>query len=248
MVTDPATLATEIDALDETWQDQAGEDGTGPHLPSYNVAPTTRVPVVVSGGGARRIRCMRWGLVPSWARDLSGPPLFNARSETAHEKPAFRDSFASMRALIPMDGWYEWANESDRFGRTVSRPRFLSPTDGGRLYVAGLWSYRRHPQRQSRLFSCAVLTTAAVGELKDVHDRMPVILPAERWERWLDPSVPADPALLEPAAESLARIGIRPVSTRVNDVRNDGPGLVTARSPGSSDDQVPGVGEQFTLL
>ncbi|NLG54729.1 MAG: SOS response-associated peptidase [Rhodococcus sp.] len=240
-VTDPAVLAAEIDALDETG-DGSGAPDT--HVPRYNVAPTMAVPVVATGRGVRRIRRMRWGLVPTWAPDISGPPLFNARSETAHEKPAFRESFESRRALIPMDGWFEWASRPDKFGRPVNQPYFLAP-DEGRLYMAGVWSHWRHPETREGLFSCAILTTASVGELANVHERMPLIVPPERWGRWLDPAEPTGAELLEPAWDQLSRITVTPVSSRVNSVRNDGPQLLERQD---ITDAQPEPGEQFTLL
>lgn len=238
MTADPATLAAELDAVDET-------SGAGPGGPDFNVAPTTPVLTVVrrhdrdrsEGTATRRIRRMRWGLVPSWAKELgAGPVLFNARADTVATKPAFRSSFRSKRCLVPMDGWYEWQVEPVAGGKTAKIPYFMSPTDGSRLFMAGLWSVWHDPAAADAppVLSATILTTDAVGELERVHDRMPLMLPRRDWDDWLDPDRPADPRLLEaPAADLTAAIEIRRVSRLVNSVRNNGPELIRANTPNS---------------
>lgn len=253
---DPALLAVELDAIDET--------SSAPPQPTerYNVAPTDPVLAVVARHDrahpadppTRRIRRMRWGLVPPWTKAGEGgaparsAPLFNARADTAATKPAFRAAVKAKRALVPMDGWYEWTAEPTAGGKIVKVPHFMTPRDGSRLFMAGLWSVwhdpASRPDTTEPLLSCTILTTDAVGELASVHDRMPLILTPEHWDRWLDPDadVPAD--LLAGVDErTAAGIEIRLVSDRVNSVRNDGPDLVApAAPPGSA------VGEQITLL
>ncbi len=220
----PATLAVEFDAVDPT-------DGAGPGA-TYNVAPTMPVLAVVTrhprdrqgvpdqDRTVRSIRVMRWGLVPHWAKDPgSGSRLINARAESAASKPAFRDALARRRCLLPADGWYEW----QRVG-THKQPFFITPADGSGLAMAGLWSTWRPPDATAPpLVTCAVLTTGAVGPLAEIHDRMPLVLPAQAWQAWLDPDC-ADPSeLLAPLVPALE---LRPVSTAVNNVRRDGPELV----------------------
>jgi putative SOS response-associated peptidase YedK len=231
---DPATLAVEFDAVD-------GTDGAAPSA-GYNVAPTTPVFSVVTRHPrdvqgiphpdrvVRSIRVMRWGLVPHWAKDPGvGSRMINARAESAATKPAFRDAVARRRCLLPADGWYEWQAGSG--GR--KQPFFITPADGSGLALAGLWStWRPADAPEQMLVSCAVLTTDAVGPLAEIHDRMPLILPAPAWQDWLDPDFD-DPSrlLMPPPAQLVAALELRPVSTAVNDVRHDGPELVERIEP-----------------
>jgi putative SOS response-associated peptidase YedK len=231
---DPAKLAAEFDAMDAT-------DGAGPG-PDHNIAPTKSVFTVVqrhprNDDGepdgettVRSIRVMRWGLVPAWAKDPKiGSRMINARAETAGSKPAFRAALARRRCLIPADGWYEWAGQD-------KQPFFMTGTDGSSLALAGIWSTWRDgspagddgaaERAASPLVSCAVLTTDAVGQLTDVHHRMPLLLPRTAWARWLDPDSDDVAELLDPpAAELVESLELRPVSRAVNKVRNNGPHL-----------------------
>jgi putative SOS response-associated peptidase YedK len=230
---DPATLAVDFDAVDAT-------DGVAPGA-HYNVAPTTPVLSVVTrhprdlqgvpdpDRSVRSIRVMRWGLVPHWAKDPAvGSRLINARAETAADKPAFRDSVARRRCLLPADGWYEWQR-----GGGHKQPFFITRADGAGLALAGLWSTWRRPDDPAPpLVTCAVLTTEAVGPLAEIHDRMPLILLAEAWQAWLDPDSDDPGHLLAPPPEDLIRcLELRPVSRAVNHVRQDGPELVEPVAP-----------------
>ncbi|MGH3780003.1 MAG: SOS response-associated peptidase [Pseudonocardiaceae bacterium] len=229
---DPATLAVEFDAVDAT-------DGTAPGA-HYNVAPTTPVLSVVTRHPrdsqgvpdhttVRSVRVMRWGLVPHWAKDPAvGSRLINARAETAAGKPAFRDAVARRRCLLPADGWYEWQRAGGR-----KQPFFITRSDGAGLAFAGLWSTWRNPDGAAPpLVTCAVLTTDAVGPLAEIHDRMPLILPAGAWQAWLDPDSDDPSRLLAPPPAQLVReLELRPVSTAVNNVRHDGPELVQRAAP-----------------
>ena len=228
MTRNPATLAVEFDAVDATENAAPGAD--------YNIAPTKPVLSVVTrhprdqhgvpdpDRTVRSIRVMRWGLVPHWAKDSKvGSRLINARAESAAGKPAFRDAVAKRRCLLPADGWYEW----QQLG-THKQPFFIAPADGSALALAGLWStWRPADDPASVLVTCAVLTTNAVGPLTEIHDRMPLILPAPQWQAWLDPDRD-DPSelLVPPPPELVAALELRPVSTAVNSVRHDGPELV----------------------
>jgi putative SOS response-associated peptidase YedK len=224
----PATLAVEFDAVDAT-------DGAAPGA-DYNVAPTKPVLSVVTrhprdsegtpdpDRTVRSLRVMRWGLVPHWAKDPGiGSRLINARAESAAGKPAFRDAVARRRCLLPADGWYEWQRSGER-----RQPFFITPADGSPLALAGLWSTWRGPDAAaSPLVTCAVLTTEAVGPLREIHDRMPLILPAQSWQAWLDPDSDDVRGLLDPPSEQLVQaLELRPVSTAVNDVRHGGPELI----------------------
>ena len=201
----------------------------------YNVAPTDTVPAVLTRAPkgedtpVRTLRAMRWGLVPSWAKDAKiGSRLINARLESADSKPAFRKAFAKRRCLLPADGFYEWY--TDEQGR--KQPYFIRRRDGGSLAMAGLYELWRDDSKadddpDAWLWTSTVLTTEAVDDVGRIHDRMPLLVEPDAWERWLDPEAD-DPAearsLLIPAAPGL--LEAYPVSKAVNNVRNDGPELV----------------------
>jgi len=208
--------------------------------PDYNVAPTKEVYAVLcrvpkTGGAAprpvRQLRRVRWGLVPSWAKDPSiGSRMINARIETVAVKPAFRAAFASRRCLIPADGFYEWMPvPGERPGETRKQPYFIHPADGGVLAMAGLYEFWQDPNRppddpERWLCTCTVITTTAEDRVGRIHDRMPLLLDRDRWADWLDPEFPDPAALLIPADPG--RLRAHPVSTRVNSVRNNGPELI----------------------
>lgn len=225
---------------------------TQPLAPDYNVAPTKAVYAVLTRDGkdgrdgsddeavqaARQLRVVRWGLVPSWAKDVSiGSRMINARSETVAEKPAFRRAFARRRCLLPADGYYEWmvlggGEATDKPGKKAKQPYFIHRADGGPLAFAGLyelWRDKAVPDEDPRawLWSTTIITTTAPDELGEIHDRMPMVIPPDSWADWLDPanSDVADlRALLAPAMVS--GLTSYPVSTEVNSVRNNGPHLV----------------------
>jgi putative SOS response-associated peptidase YedK len=203
-----------------------------------------RAPAESDQAVARELRIVRWGLVPSWAKDVSiGSRLINARAETVAEKPAFRRAFARRRCLLPADGYYEWQVLDSPLpgglgragagpGKKVKQPYFIHRADGGPLAFAGLyelWRDRAVPDGDpdAWLWSATIITTSAPDELGQIHDRMPMVIAPESWADWLDPasSDVADlQALLAPAA---ARgLASYPVSTAVNAVRNNGPDLL----------------------
>ena len=199
-------------------------DGDGLALkPAYNVAPTQDVLTVV-GGEARRGGFMRWGLIPWWAKNASiGSRMINARAETVSEKPAFRDALRRRRCLVLADGFYEW----QRTG-SVRKPMRVVMRSGEPFAFAGLWSVWRDPDG-NRIPSCAIITTTANDLLRPVHDRMPVVLPRELEELWLDRSIDDPGALgsvltpyLDDAMEAYE------VSTLVNSAANDGPEVIEA--------------------
>ena len=234
---DPATLAAEFDAQDAT-------DGDAPTA-DYNVAPTKPVLTVVQrhprdeeGNSdpdttVRSIRVMRWGLVPAWAKDKSvGAKMINARSESAATKPAFRTSVAKRRCLIPADGWYEWRREG-----TAKQPFFMTASKG--VVMAGLWTVWRDkadPDAEP-LVSCAVVTTDSVGQLTEIHDRMPLLLPEKSYAAWLDPdSDDVSSLLAPPSADLVGALELRPVADTVNNVRNNGPELMVRHEPATEPD------------
>jgi putative SOS response-associated peptidase YedK len=209
-------------------------DGQEPLPADYNVAPTKDVHVVrwkkerdpegaPTGGGHRELRTVRWGLVPSWAKDASvGNRLLNARVESLTEKPAFRKAAASRRCLVPADGWYEWAKRLDA---PAKQPYFVTPRNGSVLAFAGLWEV--WGRGEDRLYTCTIVTAPAVGELTEIHERMPLVLPPDRWSAWLDPAVDDVTRLTGPTpAELVEALELRPVGTAVNNVANNGRELV----------------------
>lgn len=240
MTTDPALLAEKIKALDETVE--ASKDA-GPA--NYNVAPTTTISTVVKrhsepdDESTRRVRSMRWGLIPPWAKagedgapdTKKGPLLINARSETLTTSPAFRGSAKNKRCLVPMDGWYEWKpGVAEGAKKPAKTPYYMYAADGEPLFMAGLWSTWRPkdaPKDSMPLLSCTIITTDSAAQLADVHDRMPLTISAADWDRWLDPDAPIDEGLLRGHGD-LDRIEIREVSRLVNSVRNNGPELIEA--------------------
>lgn len=198
----------------------------------FNLAPQQLGLVVVERDDLRRaIVPYRWGLVPSWAKDAKiGNRLINARAETVAATPAFRASFAKRRCIVPADGFYEW----ERLGPSIRQPNLIRRVDGEPMAFAGLWSIWRDPTQPDaepvRTFT--IITTSANATLEPIHDRMPAILPASAWDRWLTPA-PAEPgellALLGPAPDDI--LERFPVSKRVNNARNEGPDLVVPLGP-----------------
>ena len=193
--------------------------------PSWNVAPTDPVYGVLQRDGTRRLKVLRWGLVPSWAKDAKGAArLINARQETVSTKPAFRAAYARRRCLLPADGYYEWQADGTR-----KQPWFLTSADGGPLAMAGLYEVWSPPEGE-RLWTCTVLTTEAADDTGHIHDRTPLVVPRADWDRWLDPEV-EDPGehLLVPAVGGA--LDAWQVGPAVGNVRNDGPELVEPLQP-----------------
>jgi putative SOS response-associated peptidase YedK len=208
--------------------------------PDYNVAPTKPVPAVLSRGGDRLLTALRWGLVPFWAKDPTvGARMINARVETVGEKAAFRQSFAKRRCLLPADGYYEWRKAAEPKGK--KQPFYIHADGGGLLAFAGVYERWRDAEGVE-LWTTAILTGPADGPLARIHDRMPLTVPRDRWERWLDPAF-GDP---QGAMDLLARHPhwiARPVSDEVNSVRNNGERLIAPIKEDAADPgmDVPGV-------
>ena len=185
--------------------------------PRYNIAPTQRLPVLTQER-PRHLQLMRWGLIPSWAKDPSiGSKMINARAETLAEKPAFREALQQRRCLIPADGFYEW--QQTGFGKL---PQHIHLISGSLLTFAGLWDrWRDGEGRELRSFT--IITTTPNALMAIIHDRMPVIIPPEKRDLWLDPaaSLAEVQALLVPLPDGLLQT--ETVSDLVNSPRNDGP-------------------------
>jgi len=187
--------------------------------PRYNIAPTQQIPVVRQHPKepVRQISTMRWGLIPSWAKDMSGAArMINARSETAHTLPAFREAMKLRRCLVPADGFYEWQRRG-----SAKQPFCFEVGDGGLFAFAGLWERWRDPSGQW-VKSCSILTTTPNAVTSAIHDRMPVILDPESYDLWLDPGmtdVQVVSEFMKPYDASKMRC--YPVSSRVNHVAND---------------------------
>jgi putative SOS response-associated peptidase YedK len=190
--------------------------------PRYNIAPTQPVPIVRLDNGVRSFALMRWGLIPSWVKDPRGfSLLINARGETLSEKPAFRNAMRRRRCLFPADGFYEWKSEVGR-----KRPFCIRPRDGRPIAFAGLWETWAGPNGEEVDTAC-IVTTAANRLLAPLHDRMPVVIPPEAFDLWLDgmrvDEVTAT-ALIAPAPEDLFEA--YEISTAVNRTANDSPAVI----------------------
>lgn len=200
--------------------------------PRWNIGPTQSVQIVrparvakgepASASAGRELAAARWGLVPAWAKDPGiGVKMFNARIETIADKPSFRTAFAQRRCIVPASGYYEWRTDSQG-----KQPFFIHPADGGVLAFAGLyefWKDRSDPDADW-LVSCSVVTTAARDEMRDIHDRQPVILTRDNWEVWLERESTADD-LFAAAADAAPELAWHPVGKDVGNIRNEGPQL-----------------------
>jgi putative SOS response-associated peptidase YedK len=216
-------LAAALGAVDTT---------TGALHPRHNVAPSTAVAAVLTAADQRRLGTLRWGFVPTWARDPSqGPRPINARAEGAATSRLFGPALRERRCVVPADGWYEWRDEGGH-----RQPFLLRDPEGTPLALAALWSTWRDPTGAlPALATVTVVTTAAAGTAATVHDRMPLVLTGPHLDGWLDPAHP-DPAALLGAATAVGAsdppdLEVRRVSRRVNDVRNDDPSLLDRVEP-----------------
>ena len=239
--TDPSLLAERFQADPA----EAGED-----RPNWNVTPTSKVLVVTSvkealrdGDGDagdpdrvetfRRLRRLRWGLVPGWAKDPKvGNRMINVRAETVTDKPTFKRLLARSRCILPADGFYEWdalgADPDTDPGRRRGRkqPFYVTTRDGTPLALAGLWTTNNHADPAGPVETCTILTTSANQLMASIHHRMPVILPEATWDTWLDPAntdTDALVALLVPAPDDL--LTMWPVDPAVNSPRSNSPEL-----------------------
>lgn len=187
--------------------------------PRYNIAPTQPIPVIRQHPKEpiRELSLMRWGLIPSWAKESSiAAKMINARSETVSTKPAFRDPLKFRRCLIPADGFYEWMRTAK-----AKQPYCFEVNDGELFAFAGIWDRWRNPSGNT-VETCSILTTTPNALTSAVHDRMPVILDPDSYDLWLDPgmnNVTAATDLLKPYDAKSMRC--YPISTRINHLAND---------------------------
>lgn len=231
--------------IDPLVDDLGAVDLTDPHLRSrWNIPPTAPIHVVTesidteTGEVLRALRVARWGLLPPFAKDASfSSRTFNARRETLGEKPSFRGSLGRYRAIVPMDGYYEWVR--DQKG-TRKQPFFIAPADGSPLYMAALVSWWKGPgghegpaasEDGSFLLSATIVTREATGELAEIHDRTPVMLRRDRVDGWLDTGMDDRHAAQEWILDDAhllddATLAMREVDPAVGKVGNDGPELL----------------------
>ncbi len=186
---------------------------SGDYIHSYNISPSSNIPVVKLDNGERVLENMHWGFIPHWAKDTKIQPI-NAKSETVNSKPFFRSAFKKTRCLIPANGFYEWLRMDDH-----KQPYYFRLKDDELLAFAGLWDHWENPEGQS-IDSCTIITTSANEIMEPIHNRMPVILDPVDYEEWLQHG---GKDFLKPYAGEMV---CYPVSTVVNNPRNNGKDLI----------------------
>lgn len=187
--------------------------------PRYNIAPTQRILAArQSDAGTREIVALKWGLIPSWAKEPKiASSMINARGETVADKPAFRAAFKSRRCLIPTDGFYEWEKKGN-----AKQPLHITIGNDDVFALAGLWEHWRDPQG-AEVETCTIVTTTANSLMESFHDRMPVIVAPENYAKWLDTKATRETleSLIVPFSPDTMHV--RPVSSFVNNARHEGP-------------------------
>ena len=219
-------------AIERAWR--IGRITGNPLARRFNVAPTDPVPLLVPDHDVLTLSTARWGLIPHWWKEQKPPKLsFNARLEEAAAKPMWRDPMRFGRCLVPAEGWYEWRTVAQTDPQTgeivqVKQPHYIRRKDGRLFCFAGLMSRRAVPGGEEQQVTCALLTTAAAGTLTQVHDRMPVVLPDDAHDRWLDRTLkdPAQASAIARASQHPDAFTHYPVRKLVNSTRNDGPELI----------------------
>lgn len=218
-----ANFLTEQELIDHFHIAQVADE---PRLldPNWNVSPTQLVAIVVPGkedDPGRRLEPARWGLVPSWAKDPAvGSRMINARSETAAEKPSFRSAFAKRRCVVPASGYFEW-----QAGEDGKQPFYIHPADDAPLAFAGLYEFWRDKALGDEapwLVTTTIMTTAARGGMRDIHDRQPVMLGADAVETWLDRDSDQG-TLFDVIAAPAPELAWHPVRKAVGSPKNNGP-------------------------
>jgi len=194
------TLTATLEEIMNRFDIQAFLD-QGDYAPSYNMAPSQSVLAVINDGKSNRLGFLRWGLVPPWANDTSlGNKMINARAETISEKPSFRNAFKKKRCLVIADSFYEWKRNENK----TKTPMRIKLKSDELFAMAGIWEGWQSPDGK-RLYTCSIITTGPNELMKDIHDRMPVILKREDESSWLNPNT-TDPvslnALLVPFDEN----------------------------------------------
>ena len=206
---------------------------------NWNIAPTNEIYII---RGQRSLATASWGLIAPWMSDIaaaraSQSHAINARSESIHEKPTFRDAFRRTRCIIPVNGYYEWATALGKY--PPKQPFYISPDPkiSTRAFaVAGIWSRWVNPNGEI-IDSASIITREAVGDLATIHSRMPVMMPRDRWDAWLDPSQHDVELLISLMNNPQPDDGLvaRPVSSEVNLVRNNSPRLIEPITLGEPD-------------
>jgi putative SOS response-associated peptidase YedK len=214
---------------------EQGADGsqTAP-LAHYNIPPSRPLAIVrvedTPLGRRRRLDSLAWGFVPSWANTSTLPrrllPLPLARSESAATSSAFRDAVRRRRCLVAVTGFFEWKKHA----AGASEPYYVKRTDGALFALGGIWD-RRVTREGEVLESCAILTQPARAPVDAIHDRMPLVLPPDAWDAWLDPDITDAAAVAELLAPRSPELAAHPVGPRVNDPRNDDPGCLAPAAP-----------------
>lgn len=182
--------------------------------PNYNATPSQMLPVLYHPDHQDPLlETLKWGLIPHWSKDPKiGFKLFNARAETAHEKPSFRDAWRKRRALVPVNGWYEWMRHNG-----VKQPYYHSAHDRKLIWLAGLWEHWQNPANDQTVTSFTLVTQPAQGEAARIHGRMPVIVSADDYAQWLSADLTDGQAVAELLArQPLRALEIYPVSTAMN--------------------------------
>ncbi|MEL7025954.1 MAG: SOS response-associated peptidase [Pseudomonadota bacterium] len=211
------TLTDPADALSALFEAVPANDL--PDVPNYNICPTNRIHAVVSDAGSRRLRALRWGFIPHWAKAANdGPLLINARSETIADKPAFRAAARERRCLIPATGFYEWTKDAD--GNRL--PWYIHSVEESPLVFAGVW--QDWTKGDESLTTCAIVTTAANAPMSKIHHRMPVILAKTDWALWLGEAGHGAAALMKAAPDDT--LSAYRVDRAVNSNRAHGPNLI----------------------
>ena len=197
---------------------------------NWNIAPTNEIYIIRDSAEKRILDSASWGIIAPWQKSLadaraSQSHAINARSESIHEKPTFRHAFRTSRCLIPATGYYEWATSLGKY--SPKQPFYISHNEGKQLSIAGIWSSWQSEKGQV-IQSASIITREAVDELATIHSRMPVFMPRDRWDEWLDPrnrEIHQLQALMQ-SENPTAGLTTRPVSPRVNVVANNGPEII----------------------
>lgn len=215
-----------------------GAHPTSPLPASWNIAPTKDVYIIREDRQSRDLATASWGLIGSWHKDstrarASQSHAINARRESVFEKPTFQDAVRKRRCLVPADGYYEWASALGLY--PPKQPFYICRPDEASLSFAGIWNEWIGPKGQL-IASVAIITCDSVGRLATVHSRMPVILPSNRWESWMDPSITAedDVRKLMEYSDLYDGLSVYAVSNSVNSVAHDGPQLIEPITLGES--------------
>lgn len=234
------TLSAGHEALAKAFLAEFGEELKASWKLRYNIAPGTGITAIVEDRdvGGRKAEVLHWGLVPHWAKDPNiGYKMTNARAETIAEKPAYRDAFRYRRCLVPASGFYEWDRKA-----SPRQPYYFYPRKGKFMAMAGIWEHWLHPSG-SEILSVSLVTRPADETVGRIHHRMPVILPEDCWESWLDTAgvKPDMPAFLK-TTDREGLLADHPVSLAVNKTGTDDAALIQPEEP------EPGPAEQGELF